>query len=275
MKSKLLVFLLGLAVGSVAASVVWILTEDPAADVSANPSAAAATETAPAEPAQVAHAAPAPSAPETPAQPGDEAPPEAVLPEPPDAAPAPFAPPPQTASAPPPPPSDAGDEPARRGPPRWDEMTDEQRQEFRQRFRRMHDERLTQAVDSFVEKSGIETDGGEALYAAVDGMNERILSRLQLWVDYLEVQDKDRIPPDQGAQLLHDLLGDVVQGYADIDAAYGSGWRETSPEFDLGELIDPEVFGNMMRLGGMGRGPRGGPPRGGPRPGGQPPAPNP
>ena len=135
----------------------------------------------------------------------------------------------------------------------------------------MHDERMTSVVEAFVEKGGDGiTDDGGALYAAVDGMNERILSRLQLWVDYLEVQGKDRIPPDQGAQLLRDLLDEVVQGYEDVDAAYGSGWRETFPDLDLGQLIDPEVFGSMMRLGGMG--PRPGPGgRGGPRPGGGPP----
>ena len=146
-------------------------------------------------------------------------------------------------------------------------MSEEERQEFRQRFRRMHDERLTSVVESFVEKNGLESDDGAALYDAVDGMNERILSRLQLWVDYLDSQEQARIMPDQGAQLLRDLLDEVVQGYEDIDTAYGKGWRETSPELDLGQLIDPEIFGNLMRLGGMGPGPRGGPP--GPPPSGR------
>ena len=274
MKNAILSFVCGLAIGAAAASGVWFLSGSAG---TTKPSAApvvAAPKAIPPEPA--AEAVAAATEPETPASPEVSAPEVAEVgaeAETPPSEPRPRQGrggprPPQAGSAP----ESDGDRPAVAGPPRWENMSEEERQEIRQRFRRMHDERLTGVVNTFVEKNGLAEDGGAALYDVVDGMNERILSRLQLWVDYLDSRNQQRIQPDQGAQLLRDLLDEVVQGYEDIDTAYGKGWRETSPELDLGELIDPEAFGNLMRLGGFGRGPGGGPPRsprGGPPPNAQ------
>lgn len=264
MSSKLLPFLCGGVVGVAAASVVWSVSTSPSKKpvpdiakpvpavepVAEEPVPAAEAEPA-AEPVPVAEAEPA----------------EKPVPV---AAAAPAAQPVSVSAEPVP---AEAERPQRRGPPRWEEMTDEQREEMRQRFRKMHDEHATRVVESFVERNGLEPEDGERLFAVVDSMNERALARIQLWTDYVQVQDGARMSRDQGARMMRDLFDDLVKGYEDLDESFGTDWREKSPDFDLGQMVDPEVWGSLFRLGGAmggpggfgGRGPRGsgrgGPPR--------------
>ena len=179
---------------------------------------------------------------------------------------------------PPPAPGEAreGERRERRGPPRWDEMTDEQREEMRQRFHRMADERAQRMADSFVERNGLAEADAETLLSIADGMNERALERIQRWTDYLQLQGATSIPRDQGARVMRDLFADLVDGYAELDEAFGTEWREKDPDFDLGQMISPEVWGSLFRLGGMGGpGGPGGPPGGGRRRGPGRPGPRP
>ena len=261
MKPAIPTFLCGAAVGAVAASVAWSVSSapEPAEEAPAAAVAAAAEAEAPAPAVEAIEEAPAveeaPAAPVAAAAEPVAAPP-AAQPTAPAAAPV------------------AENQPQRRGPPRWEDMTEEQREEMRRNFQRMHDEHATRVVDSFVERNGLAPEDGERVFAVADAMNERALARIQLWTDYLQVQGLDRIPKDQGAQIMRDLFDDLVKGYEDLDAAFGNGWREKDADFDLAQMVDPEVWGSLFRLGGFG-GPgmrRGGP--GGPRPpqGGRPPA---
>jgi len=275
MNHRILPFLCGAVAGAVATSVVW-------SAMSAGPS-----ETAP-EAAALSAAAPAGSAisaPEAPAEKPAEAPSPSVAafdgasPQEEE----PFA---DDAVAPPAP-GEAREERGRRerrGPPRWDEMTDEQREEMRQRFRRMADERAQRMADAFVERNGLAEADGETLLAIADGMNERAMERIQRWTDYLQLQGASAIPKDQGARVMRDLFSDIVDGYAELDEAFGTAWREKDPDFDLGQMLSPEVWGSIFRLGGMGGPPGGGRRRGpghhgggsGPRPdGGGAPSPRP
>lgn len=252
MKNQFLPFFCGLLVGAVATSAAWSFSSSaPASEgvgfakpVPVDTVVAAEPVPAPAEPVPaLAEPVPAPAegaglaesvpAAEPPA-PGEPAPPEA-------------------------------ERRPRRGPPRWDEMTEEQRDEMRQRFRRMHDERTTRVVDGFVERNGLAPEDGERLFAVADAMNERALARVQLWTEYVRLQGRERISRDQGAQMMRDLFDDLVKGYEELDAAFGEGWREKDPDFDLGQMVDPDVWGSLFRLGGGPGGPGGGPrgPRGG------------
>ena len=261
MKRALVPFLCGAVIGAAAASAVWFLA--PAEPVAPVPPASAPAEAAPAPAPEAVPAAPAGEA-AAPAAP--EAAPAAVAGAPAAAPAADVAPVPPSAPA-----AEAG-RPERRGPPRWEEMTDEQREEMRQRFRRMHDENATRVVEAFVERNGLAEDGGERLFAIADAMNERALARVQLWIDYMQLQGIERLPRDRGPQLMRDLFDDLVKGYEEMDEAFGTEWREKDADFDLGMMVDPEVWGSLFRLGGMGgpggfgrgpRGPRGGGPRGG------------
>ena len=266
MKHTIPSFLLGAAV----ASAVWAISISPGAksEVSATPPVA--EPSGPAEPAASEPAAAEPAAVEPVAEP-DPATAEPAAAEAQPAPPAPMAPPA---------PGEAREEGRRerRGPPRWEEMTDEQRDEMRQRFRRMHDEHATRVVETFVERNGLEPADGERVFAVVDAMNERALARIGLWTDYVQLQGTERLPRDQGAAMMRDLFDDLVKGYEELDETFGPDWRENDPDFDLGRMVDPEVWGSLFRLGGGfgGPGPRG-PGRGfggGPRgPGGPAPAP--
>ena len=142
----------------------------------------------------------------------------------------------------------------------------------------MHDEHATRVVETFVERNGLEPDAGERVFAVVDAMNERALARIGPWTEYVQLQGAERIPRDQGAAMMRDLFDDLVKGYEELDEAFGPDWRENDPDFDLGRMVDPEVWGSLFRLGGGfgGPGPRGPGrgPGGGPRgPGGPAPAP--
>ena len=239
MNSRLLPFLCGGVVGAAAASAAWSLSSgsapEPVPEIAKPVPVEEATEPAPvAEPVPVAE-----SAPET-------------------AEPVPVAEPAPAEPVP------AAERPQRRGPPRWEEMTDEQREEMRQRFRKMHDEHATRVVESFVERNGLEPADGERLFAVVDSMNERVLARVQLWTDYVQVEGGERMSRDQGARMMRDLLDDLVQGYEDLDESFGTEWREKSPDFDLGQMVDPEVWGSLFRLGGGFGGPGPGGPGGRP-----------
>ena len=260
MKPTIPSFLCGAAVGAVAASVAWSGSSAPA-PVEDAPAAAVAGA------AETEAEALAPVVEAVEAAPGAEEAPAALAP----AAAEPVAAPPAAAPAAAP---VAENPPQRRGPPRWEDMTDEQREEMRQRFRRMHDENATRVVDAFVERNGLTEDGGERLFGIADAMNERALARVQLWIDYMQLQGIERLPRDRGPQLMRDLFDDLVKGYEEMDEAFGTEWREKDADFDLAQMVDPEVWGSLFRLGGF-AGPgmrRGGP--GGPRPpqGGRPPA---
>ena len=270
MKRTVIPFLCGAA----AASVVWAAATRPS---TGNPPETAPAAAAP-EPVPAA-AAPEPAAGSAENPAGKPAP---AVPAfdgiPPPEEPAVVAAPPASGEA------REGDRPERRGPPRWDEMTDEQREEMRQRFHRMADEHAQRVADSFVERNGLAEADAETLLAIADGMNERALERIQRWTDLLDLQGANSIPRDQGARVLRDLFSDLVDGYAELDEAFGTAWREKDPDFDLGQMISPEVWGSLFRLGGFG-GPGGGPrgpggpgggrrgPRGPRGPGGAPAAP--
>jgi len=245
MKRSVIPFLCGAAL----ASVVWAAATRPSPG---NPPeevapAVAAPEPAPAPAAEPAEKPAEKPAPEVPAFDGVPPPEEPAAVE---AAPAPQPPAPGEARE--------GQRPERRGPPRWDEMTDEQREEMRQRFHRMADERAQRMADSFVERNGLAEADAETLLAIADGMNERALERIQRWTDLLDLQGANAIPKDQGARVMRDLFSDLVDGYAELDEAFGTTWREKDPDFDLGQMISPEVWGSLFRLGGFG-GPGGGP----------------
>jgi len=262
MNRKLVPFFCGAVAGAAVASAAWSLSAGPAEP--------------PAEAAAVAAAEPAPPAPEpapaepAAAEPTASAPATAAFEE----VPAPTMPAVAEQPAPPPPaPGEAreGERPERRGPPRWEEMTDEQREEMRQRFHRMADERAQRMASSFVERNGLAESDAETLLAIADGMNERAMERIQRWTDYLQLQGASAIPKDQGARVMRDLFADLVDGYAELDEAFGTEWREKDPDFDLGQMVSPEVWGSLFRLGGGFGGPGGGGRRGprGPRgPGG-------
>ena len=271
MSSKLLPFLCGGVVGVAASSVAWSVStpssEKPVPDI-AKPVPAA--ETVAEEPVTAAEAEPAEEpVPATEAEPAEK--PVPVAGPAPAAQPVPVSAEPVPAEA---------ERPQRRGPPRWEEMTDEQREEMRQRFHRMADERAQRMASSFVERNGLAESDAETLLAIADGMNERAMERIQRWTDYLQLQGASAIPKDQGARVMRDLFADLVDGYAELDEAFGTEWREKDPDFDLGQMVSPEVWGSLFRLGGgFGgpggggrrgpRGPRGpgGPGRGGPQPG--------
>jgi hypothetical protein len=271
MKRILLPFLCGAVSASVVWAAAWSMSSGSAGPA---PEPVHAVGAAPAEES----VAPAPSAAEAPAEePALVAPAVGGVPSP--EAPAAV----EAAPAPPPPPAPGeareGERRERRGPPRWDEMTDEQREEMRQRFHRMADERAQRMADAFVERNGLAEADGETLLSIADGMNERAMERIQRWTDYLELQGANAIPKDQGARVMRDLFSDIVDGYAELDEAFGTDWREKDPDFDLGQMLSPEVWGSLFRLGGMGgpggpggpRGPGGGrrgPPRGPGGPGG-------
>ena len=257
MSPRLLPFVCGAVVGAAAASAAWTLSSSSSASSEPEPVVEAPLLEPDPDPAPAVAAA-------EPAAPDDGVPAFDGVPPPGPAAAA------VAATEPPPPPAaDAapaadGNRP-RRGPPRWEDMTDEQRDEMRQRFRRMHDEHATRVIDAFVERNALQASDGEALLAIADGMNERALARIQVWSDYLQVQGRDRIPKDQAAMLMRDLFSDLADSYAEVDEAFGQDWREKDPDFDLGQMVDPEVWGAMFRLaggfgpgGGRGRGPGGG-----------------
>lgn len=266
MNRRIVPFFCGAVAGAAVTSAAWSLSAgqaEPPAE--AAPAAIAAEEPAPAAPAAEPAERPAPPAPAF------------------DEAPAPVEPAAAAGEeAPPPPPGEAreGERRERRGPPRWEDMTDEQREEMRQRFHRMADERAQRMASSFVERNGLSEADAETLLAIADGMNERAMERIQRWTDYLQLQGASAIPKDQGARVMRDLFADLVDGYAELDEAFGTEWREKDPDFDLGQMVSPEVWGSLFRLGGgFGgpggggrrgpRGPRGpgGPGRGGPQPG--------
>lgn len=266
MNRKLVPFFCGAVAGAAVASAAWSLSAGPAEPpAEAAPAAVAAAEPVPAEPA-------VPPAAESAEKPAEE--PVRAVPSF-DGVPPPEPPPAVAGAAPaqPPAPGEAreGGRPERRGPPRWEEMTDEQREEMRQRFHRMADERAQRMASSFVERNGLAEADAETLLAIADGMNERAMERIQRWTDYLQLQGASAIPKDQGARVMRDLFADLVDGYAELDEAFGTEWREKDPDFDLGQMVSPEVWGSLFRLGGGFGGPGGGGRRGprGPRgPGG-------
>lgn len=265
MKHTIPSFLLGAAV----ASVVWAISISPAANPEVRVAPPIAEPSGSAEPAAAEPDIVEPPVVEPVAEPA----PATAMPAVAEMQPAPMAPPA---------PGEAREEGRRerRGPPRWEDMTDEQRDEMRQRFRRMHDEHATRVVESFVERNGLEPEDGERVFAVVDAMNERALARIGLWTDYVQLQGAERLPRDQGAAMMRDLFDDLVKGYEELDETFGPDWRENDPDFDLGRMVDPEVWGSLFRLGGGfgGPGPRGpgrgfGGPRGGRGPGAGPSAP--
>lgn len=262
MNTRIVAFACGAAAGAAAASVAWSLSLSgtrPEAAVP-EPVAEAPAETAPAASVRVPE-----SLPEVPADTAEVRPDAEADPAPPPAADA------AQEAAPPRGPSGTPGPERRR--PRWDEMTEAQREEMRQGFRRMHDERATRIVDEFVSRNGLGDDAGARVFAIAEEMNERAQSRIQLWTDYIQLQGRERIAPDQGARMMRDLFDDLVSGYEELDAAFGTAWRDDGAGLDLGQMVDPEVWGALFRIGGGPGGPRGPRPGGrglgGPGPGGQ------
>ncbi|MBQ6102038.1 MAG: hypothetical protein IJL06_00030, partial [Kiritimatiellae bacterium] len=260
MKRTLSTFCCGAVAGAVAASAVWSLSRDPAPAPPAPDPASSIAETVPPPVGEAVSGIPLPerTAADTPAPGRTPAPEDGSSGEEP------------SAPSPPPDGTVGGERRGRRGPPRWEEMSDGQREEIRQRFRRMADERAQRMADTFVERNGLAEADAETILAIADGMNELAMERIQRWTDYLQLQGADAIPKDQGARVMRDLFADLVDGYAELDEAFGAGWRENDPDFDLGQMLSPEVWGSLFRLGGGFGGPGGGPrgPRGPRGPGG-------
>ena len=160
--------------------------------------------------------------------------------------------------------------------------TEEQREARRQEFHARMQERATQRLTEFVEKTGLNDAQCSALESELTDLDGQVRDIAEAWA--AAIREGGSFGPEARLQFLGDMSAVALDAYAELDATLPADWRENDGDFNLLHVIGTDALEPMVQAametgnpgamgvvgalmsGGM-RGPRGGGPGG---PGGGP-----
>ena len=121
------------------------------------------------------------------------------------------------------------------------------REQFRRDLRERIDEgmeawriRSDIARNNFVADSGFTPEQAAQFDVLMKAMNIRLRDRLTKFADTVKAGEK--LTPESGARVIHDLSGIVVLTYDEMDRTLPTTWRATgSKRLDLADMVEPTV----------------------------------
>ena len=163
--------------------------------------------------------------------------------------------------------------------------TEEQREERRRAFQARMQERATERLAEFADKTGIDEKQGEALEGVLTVFDGRVREAVDAWA--ATIRETGSFGPEARMQFLAEMATLAESAYVELDEVLPEGWRENDGDLNVFQVIGADaadslfqaaretnvhgimpVIGSLLGGGGpRGRGPGGPGGFGGPPPG--------
>lgn len=107
--------------------------------------------------------------------------------------------------------------------------------------------RVDLARDSFLFNLGGSPEVARDFDVLVAALNLKIAHNIDQWVE--AIKSKEDVRPEDMARLFHNLTGDIVTTYDEMDRKLPEGWRDgAGKDFMLYDFVDPSVGEKFIEI---------------------------
>lgn len=123
--------------------------------------------------------------------------------------------------------------------------TEEQREERRRAFQAHMQERATERLAEFADKTGIDEKQGEALEGVLTVFDGRVREAADAWAAV--IRETGSFGPEARMQFLAEMATLAESAYAELDDVLPEGWRENDGDLNVFQVIGADAADSLFQ----------------------------